>query len=482
MSLRGRRIGVATTPIRTLRRDTRQVKASHRITPVFDDPNLVGSAGLVPGMLLAQSAGLHELLGEYLSVPCPNAGIKAAGVVAGMLAGADSIDDLDVLRHGGMARVFSGARAPSTLGMFLRAFAFGHVRQVDAVNTRFLAGLAQAVPGLLAGTETLAFVDVDDTIREVHGYAKQGAAYGYSGVKGVNAQLAAVSSPTCAPLIAAARLRRGNTISGKGAAKLLADAVSAARSAGASGRVLVRADSGYYRHDVVAAAVRAKAWFSVTARMTPTVKAAIASIDEQDWTPIRYPNAVWDEDEHRWVSDAQVAQVDFVAFTSRRKAEHVACRLVVRRVERLNPAAAHGQGELFTTWRYHAFITNSTLPAVQADEHHRDHAIIEQVIAELKNGPLAHAPSSQFTANAAWLALTVTAFNLARATGVAAGQAKARWATLRRRIINVPARVASHGRRLTLHLPTDWPWEQAWRTLHDLAIQPFRAPPRAAPA
>ena len=110
------------------------MQAFHKVDAVFDDPNLIGSAGLVPVMRLAERAGLHELLAERLSVPSPNAGVKAACVVAGMIAGADSIDDLDVLRHGGMSKVFTGVRAPSTLGTFLRSFTFGHVRQLDAVN------------------------------------------------------------------------------------------------------------------------------------------------------------------------------------------------------------------------------------------------------------------------------------------------------------------------------------------------------------
>jgi len=213
------------------------VQASHKVTAVFDDPNLIGSAGLVPVMRLAERAGLHDLLEEHLSVPSANAGVKAAGVVAGMLGGADSIDDLDVLRHGAMAKVFTGARAPSTLGTFLRTFTFGHVRQLDAVHTRVLAGLAKAVPRLLAGAEAMAFVDIDDTIRETHGYQKQGAAYGYSKVKGLNAQLAVLSSPTSAPVIAASRLRKGNAVSGHGAERLIGDAIAGARAAGASGQV-----------------------------------------------------------------------------------------------------------------------------------------------------------------------------------------------------------------------------------------------------
>jgi hypothetical protein len=391
-----------------------------------------------------------------------------------MIAGADSIDDLDVLRHGGMSKVVTGVRAPSTVGTFLRTFTFGHVRQLDAVAARVVAGLAAVVPRLLAGTESMAFVDVDDTIREVHGYQKQGAAYGYSGVKGLNAQLAVLSSPTCAPVIAAARLRKGNAVSGHGANRLISDAVATARAAGVTGQVMVRADSGYYRRDVVAAAVAGKAWFSVTVRVNPAVTRAITAIPEKAWTTIRYPRGLWDEQEQRWLSEAQVAETTFTAFTSAPKKRQVTCRLVVRRVQRLNPAAAAGQDELFTTWRHHGFVTNSTLSTVAADETHRDHAIIEQVIAELKNGPLAHAPSGKFTANAAWLALACLAFNVLRAAGAAASarHAKARWATLRTHLIEVPARVASSARRLVLHLPTNWPWAPAWEDLWATATAP----------
>jgi len=443
------------------------VQALHKVDAVFDDPNLIASAGLVPVMRLADRAGLHELLQERLSVPSANACVKAACVVAGMLAGADSIDDLDVLRHGGMSKVVTGVRAPSTVGTFLRTFTFGHVRQLDAVAARVVAGLAAVVPRLLAGTESMAFVDVDDTIREVHGYQKQGAAYGYSGVKGLNAQLAVLSSPTCAPVIAAARLRKGNAVSGHGANRLISDAVATARAAGVTGQVMVRADSGYYRRDVVAAAVAGKAWFSVTVRMNPAVTRAITAIPEKAWTTIRYPRGLWDEQEQRWLSEAQVAETTFTAFTSAPKKWQVTCRLVVRRVQRLNPAAAAGQDELFTTWRHHGFVTNSTLSTVAADETHRDHAIIEQVIAELKNGPLAHAPSGKFAANAAWLTLACLAFNVLRAAGAAASprHAKARWATLRTHLVAIPARIASSARRLVLHLPTNWPWAPAWDDL-----------------
>ena len=152
------------------------MKPSHTIRPVFDDPNLVSAAGLVPALRLAGSAGFYDLL-EGLTVASPNASAKTAAVVGGMLAGADSIDDLDLLRHGGMDRLFAGVRAPSTLGTFLRSFTHGHVQQLDKIGGGLLSGLAARVPGLLAGggAEGIAFLDVDDTVREVHGYAKQGA-------------------------------------------------------------------------------------------------------------------------------------------------------------------------------------------------------------------------------------------------------------------------------------------------------------------
>ncbi len=253
-----------------------------------------------------------------------------------------------------------------------------------------------------------------------------------------------------------------------------------ARRAGAGGPLIVRADSAYYSHAVVAAARQAGAHFSLTARMTPAVTSAIATIDETAWTPIRYPNAVFDEQEQRWVSDADVAEVAFTAFTGRRQADHVTARLIVRRVRRLNPAAASGagQGELFTSYRFHACFTDSPMKMVQAEAQHRGHAIIEQVHADLKNGPLAALPSGSFAANSAWLVLAAIAFNLTRAAGALASvvHAKATTATLRAQLICVPARLASSARRLTLHLPRDWPWEPAWQHMFTAA----NAPPAAA--
>src|SRR3954449_2340993 len=199
------------------------------MSAVFDDPNLVSSAGLVPIIALSRSAGLHELASDHLTVPTDkgaNAGLKVTSLVAGMVAGADSIDDMALLRQGGMGRLFANAYAPSTLGSFLRSFIFGHVRQLDAVASRLLIRLANQGP-LIAAADAggRVLVDIDDTIIEVHGYAKQGSGYGYSGVRGLNALLATVSTSQSAPVVVAQRLRKGSCGSPRGAGRLVADAL-----------------------------------------------------------------------------------------------------------------------------------------------------------------------------------------------------------------------------------------------------------------
>ena len=461
---------------------------SRATSAVFDDPNLVSSAGLVPVLTLARSAGLQELAQTHLSVPTDkgaNAGLKVTSLVAGMIAGADSIDDMGLLRHGGMGRVFANAYAPSTLGSFLRSFSFGHVRQLDAVASRFLTRLAEQAPLIATSSDTSerVMIDIDDTIIEVHGYAKQGSGYGYSGVRGLNALLAVVSTTKSAPVIVAQRLRKGSCGSPRGAKRLVADALKTAAqlSSGSCLRPLVRADSAFYGHAVIGAALRAGADVSVTVRMDPKVKAAIATIGDDAWTTIEYTDAVFDEQTKTWISRAEVAEIPFTAFTSKKKAEQVTGRLVVRRIPDLNPSAKNGQQTLFDTCRFHAFFTTTdpdTADTVAADKTHRRHAIIEQVHADLKHSALAHLPSGKFTANAAWLVLAVIAFNLTRAAATITGPglAKATTATIRRKLIAVPARVASSARRMTLHLPADWPWETAWSDLFTRACRPPPAP------
>jgi hypothetical protein len=464
------------------------MKLSHTpraTSAVFDEANLVSCAGLAPMMRLAEAAGLRTLAEEHLGVPTDkgaNAGLKVASLVAGMVAGADSIADMALLRHGAMRKLFRGCYAPSTLGSFLRAFALGHVRQLDAVASRFLANLAARAPLLGSpGEGDFVFVDVDDTIIEVHGYAKQGSGYGYSWVRGLNALLATATTKATAPVVLAQRLRKGAAASPRGAKRLVADALSALRRTGTAGRVLVRADSAFYGHPTVAAALAAGAEVSVTVRLDPAVKRAIAAIPAHAWETIEYPDAVFDEAAGAWVSKAEVAEVPFTAFASRKKDERITGRLVVRRIPDLNPKAGDGQGTLFETHRHHAFFT--TVPAeelgtVAADATHRQHAVIEQVHADLKDSALAHLPSGSFAANSAWPVAAVMAYNLARAAGIlAAGPfARARTGALRRQLVNVPARIASSARRVWLRLPEAWPWQKAWERL----FTSVNAPPEAA--
>ena len=356
----------------------------------FDDPNLVSRAGLVPVMALAQRAGLTELVTEQVRPggPCGvNAQLKVPCLVAGMISGADSIEDMDLLRHGAMDTLFGGIRAPSTLGSHLRSYTWGNVRQLEAVNRQLLAELARRAP-LLPGKDVLAFVDIDSMQKRVYGHKKQGARFGHTKiegksllVRGLNALAAVVSTPLSAPVIAATRLRGGNAASARGAASFAAGAIATAREAGCTGLIVVRMDSAYYAAKVIAAIRRAGARFSVTVPMDPKVKAAIAAIPEDAWTAIRYPRAIWDDQLRAWISDAEVAEAEYTAFTSK-KGQAVTARLIVRRVRDLNKQAAAGQDELFPVFRYHAVFTDSPFELLQAEGQHRDHAIVEQVFAD----------------------------------------------------------------------------------------------------
>ncbi|NMM30065.1 MAG: IS1380 family transposase [Cellulomonas sp.] len=334
-----------------------------------------------------------------------------------------------------------------------------------------LGGVRRSPPGRSrSSTSTLA-------IKATYGYQKEGAGYGYSEVKGLNALFAIISTPLSAPLIVATRLRKGSTYSPRGASQLVADALATAGRAGASGLITMRADSTYYVHDVIAAARRSGARFSVTARMDKAVSRTITQIPEDGWVPIKYARAIYDEDEQRWVSDAQVAEITFTAFTSRRTSEHITARLIVRRVKRLNPKSAPtGQGELFSIWRHHAVFTDSREQMLDAEATHRDHAIVEQTFSDLKAGALAHMPSSSFAANSAWTVVAAIAFNLTRATGTLTSKfhAKATTATIRAQLITVPGRIARSARKLRLHLPQRWPWEHHWNAMFTAAYGPAR--------
>jgi Transposase DDE domain group 1 len=289
----------------------------------FDDPSLVSHAGLVPAMRLAELVRLERLVVQRVRVSAEvgaNAGVKVGSLIAGMIAGADDIDGMDLLRHGAIPATFGGIRAPSTLGSFLRAFNHGNVRQLSAVHRLVLAELAARAP-LLPGGEELALIDIDSMQIRVFGPAKQGAAFGHTKiasksltVRGLNALAATVCTPIAAPVITTTRLRGGNAASARGAASLVAEAINTARAAGITGLIVVRVDSTFYNGAFVAACRRNGAHFSVT--VDPKIRRAIADIGEDAWTAIEYPNAVFDKDARAWISYAEIAEVPYTAFAS----------------------------------------------------------------------------------------------------------------------------------------------------------------------
>ena len=440
---------------------------------VFDDDNLVSCAGLVPVMALAEQTDLAELLAEKVRIVeskvksgAANPAPKLITLIAGMCAGADSIDDVDVVRSGGMKTLFGGVYAPSTIGTLLREFSFGHARQVESVLGAHLGALCGRVD-LLPGADVRAFIDIDSLLRPVYGHTKQGASYGHTKIagkqvlrKGLSPLAATISTDTAAPVIAGMRLRAGRTGSGKGAGRMVAQAITTARAAGVSGTLLVRGDAAYGTRAVVGACRRAGVQFSLVLTKNAAVQKAIDAIEDGAWTPVAYPGAVRDPDTGAWISDAEVAETSYTAFASTTDA--VTARLIVRRVK-----DARYPDALFPVWRYHPFFTNSTEPVADADITHRRHAIIETVFADLIDGPLAHMPSGHFGANSAWVLCAAIAHNLLRAAARLAGgqHAAARGATLRRKIINIPARLARPQRKPVLHLPSYWPWADAWLAL-----------------
>jgi hypothetical protein len=469
------------------------VRVSHRFTAGsarFDEDNLVSHAGLVPLLELAEQTRLPEILASTVSIATPriksgaaNPAPKLLGVIAGMCTGADSIDDLDMLRAGGTPTLFDGVYAPSTLGTLLREFTFGHARQLESVLRQHLIALTERTD-LLAGIAQQAFIDIDSLLRPVYGHAKQGASYGHTKIagkqvlrKGLSPLATTISTEQAAPVIAGMRLRAGRAGSGKGAGRMVAQAIATARAVGASGKILVRGDSAYGTRAVVRACVRGNAEFSLVMIKNRAIQRAIAAIPDHGWTPVRYPGAVRDPDTGGWISDAEVAEIGYTAFAATK--DRITARLIVRRVK-----DARYPDALFPVWRYHPFFTNTDRPTADADIVHRRHAIIETVFADLIDGPLAHLPSGRFGANSAWALCAAIAHNLLHATGILAGptHARARGATLRRQLITVPARLARPARTPVLHLPSRWPWAPAWQQLwdHTIGHATEHSPPVAA--
>ena len=446
-----------------------------RIQITFDDHRLVANAGLILPTTLARHLGLPQLVQECLDLGnAPgraNTGDKIMTLVASALAGGDCIDDADVLSTGGTARTLGGTvKAPSTLGTFLRSFRWGHVRQLDRVSRELLARAwaAGAGPG-----DTPLTIDLDSTICETYGLAKEGARHhSYTGQRGYH-PLLAIAAGTGDVLMS--RLREGRANTARGAAHFLRETVSRVRYGGASGQLTMRADSGFYTHAVVSACRETNVRFSITIRQSASLRNLIEAIPEQDWTPIPY-----------WMDGAaDVAETTYTPFQSGPDAAPV--RLIVRRVK----PTPGSQLALFATYSYHGFITDRDGEPLTLEADHRRHAEIENAIRDpassagqaLKYGVgLNHLPSGRFPANAAWLAVQslprtrygVIAHNLARWTArIGLGEPVVTTKILRRRLFSLAGRLTRSARRLTLHLPQRWPWENQFSR----ALARFRALP-----
>jgi hypothetical protein len=425
-----------------------QVKASHNLAAVsvtFDEDNLVPDAGLLAPAVLAQRLGIGGLMRQRVRLDrdrpgAANTDAKALTVLGAMLAGADSIEDVDVLRAGAAEKLFDDVRAPSTIGVWLRAFKWSNVRQLDAVCRETLkrAWAAGLGPRRLDGPLT---IDVDSTVCQAYGVDKQGCRFGYTKVRGYHPQIATIADTG---EVAHVRMRGGNAASARGAASFIRETISRARDAGAAGELVVRADSAFYSKAFLSACRSADARFSVTVRMDKRIRAAIEAIPEHAWTPIPY-----------WLDDgADVAEVPYTCFSGRHAID---VRLIVRRV-RPTPGS---QLALDVVFDYHALVTDRPGSTLTVEADHRAHAKVELVIRDLKAGALAHCPSGKFTANAAWLVLAALAHNMGRWILHAAGPGwdDATVDTLRRKMINMPARLVRSGRRLRLRAPTGWRWQ-----------------------
>ena len=416
-----------------------------RIHVTFDDHRLVANAGLLLPVTLAHHLGVGELVDRCVDLgDTPgraNAGDKLLTLVASALAGGDCIDDADALRAGGTEQVLGCVvKAPSTLGTFLRSFRWGHVRQLDRMSRELMTRAWAAGAGPSDDPLT---IDLDSTICETYGLAKEGAQrHNYAGQRGYH-PLFAIAAGTGDVLMA--RLRKGRANTARGAANFLRETVSRVRCAGATGPLTVRADSGFYNHDIVAVCRKTKVRYSITVRQHQSLRNLIEAIPEAEWTPIPY----WME------GAADVAETEYTPFQS--EPDAVPVRLIVRRVK----PTPGSQLALFTNYSYHACITDRDGDTLALEADHRRHAEIENTIRDLKYGVgLNHLPSGRFPANAAWLAVQVIAHNLARwTTRIGLGEPVATTKTLRRRFFSLVGRLACSARRITLHLPQHWPWQ-----------------------
>ena len=417
-----------------------------RYDTTFDHHGLVSNAGLVVTATLMVRLGLEQLTTRWVRTGAPNAGRKLCTLVAAMLAGATHIGHVNVVRAGATQAVLPfRVMAPSTIGTFLRTFTFGFVRQLDAVASRLLARAWELGAG--PGDEPLV-LDLDSTICEVHGHAKQGAAYGYTKKLGYH-PLVAVRADTAE--IVFSRMRKGSAGSSRGVNRFVDELAGILRRAKATGPTCVRADSGFWSWELLRTLDRHDMSWSITVTNTAKVQAAIAQIPDDAWQEIDYTDSGY----------AQVAETSYVG-GGRRKRDRRTVRLVVRRTR----LADTTQARLFPLWRHHAFITNRhDLDTVAADTFHRHHAVVELAIRDLKTGGAEHIPSGHYPANAAWFSCAVIAHNLTRWASLLADQPTVTSATFRTRITATPAVAVNRSGRPTLRMPTRWPWADTFTSL-----------------
>jgi hypothetical protein len=418
-------------------------RSIERVQVTFDDPTLVADAGLIVPATLMVRLGLEALVNERVRlvdrVGGARPGRKILTLVASILAGGSHIDHADRLRAGATQKVLPfRVMAPSTLGTFLRAFTFGHVRQLDAV----IAETVRRAWSLGAGPEDAPVtVDIDSTVCQVHGHQKQGAAFGYTRVLGYHPLLATRADTG---EVLHARLRKGS--SQRGYNRFVEELIARVRRAGATGPLTLRADSGFWSYTLIDTLHRLGVHWSITINITSQIKAVIDNIDDTAWQLISYPAG----------GEAQVAATTITAGRSKRLST---VRLVVRRTRLTDPA----QQALWPDWRYHAFITDVDLPVVAMDQFHRDHASVELAIRDLKEGAgLEHCPSGRFFANAAWLACAVLAHDLTRWTArlgaIHPDDQLTVTRTIRFRVLALPGRLVNRSGHLVLRLPDRWPW------------------------
>jgi hypothetical protein len=417
-----------------------------RYETTFDHDGLIANAGLIVVATLMSRLGLERLVNTWVRTGSFAPGRKVCTLIAAMLAGATHIDHVNMLRAGATETVLPfKVMAPSTIGTFLRTFTFGFVRQLDAVAARLLANAWAAGAG--PGGDDLV-IDLDSTVCEVHGHAKQGAAYGYTRCLGYH-PLVATRAGTGEILFS--RMRKGSAGSSRGVTRFVDELAGILKRAKATGAKCVRADSGFWSWELLRTLDRHNMSWSITVTNNHKVKAAIAAIADDAWIDIDYTLG----------GHAQVAETTYVG-GGRRKRDRRTVRLVVRRTRLADTA----QGRLFPDWRHHSFITNRTdLSTVQADRFHRQHAVVELAIRELKDGGAEHIPSGHYPANAAWFACAVIAHNLTRWTTILGHHEPVNSRTLRTRIVAVPAVAANRSRRHTLRFPTRWPWQHDFNTV-----------------